>query len=76
MPLSPDLDLLCRCEPTRPVDDKELWRLYREAYNAEPFVRIVRDRAGRLLGVEVDRATGRVLDVEDEQDDDDEVDEG
>ncbi len=26
--------------------DKELWRAYRAAYNTEPFVRIVKDRAG------------------------------
>ena len=63
-------------EPTRPVDDKELWRLYREAYNAEPFVRIVRDRAGmhRLpdpkvlagsnhadVGFVIDEHSGRII---------------
>ena len=37
---------------------------------------IVRDRQGRLRGVEIDRATGRVMDIEDEEDDDEEVDEG
>ena len=30
----------------RAVDDKELWRAYREAYAAEPFVRIVKERTG------------------------------
>jgi N-acetyl-gamma-glutamyl-phosphate/LysW-gamma-L-alpha-aminoadipyl-6-phosphate reductase len=32
--------------PKRPLDEKELWKLYREAYNAEPFVRLVKDRVG------------------------------
>jgi N-acetyl-gamma-glutamyl-phosphate/LysW-gamma-L-alpha-aminoadipyl-6-phosphate reductase len=29
-----------------PLEDKDLWRLYREAYGAEPFVRIVKERTG------------------------------
>ncbi len=29
-----------------PVQDKDLWKLYREAYGNEPFVRLVKDRAG------------------------------
>ncbi|MFI4855161.1 MAG: N-acetyl-gamma-glutamyl-phosphate reductase [Phycisphaerales bacterium JB065] len=33
-------------EPTRPVETKELWKLYRAAYRDEPFVRIVADRSG------------------------------
>jgi N-acetyl-gamma-glutamyl-phosphate/LysW-gamma-L-alpha-aminoadipyl-6-phosphate reductase len=28
------------------VTDKDLWKAYRAAYNAEPFVRIVKDRTG------------------------------
>ncbi len=32
--------------PTRPLDEKELWALYREAYSTEPFVRIVKDKQG------------------------------
>jgi len=32
--------------PTREVNDRELWRCFSEAYSDEPFVRIVRDRAG------------------------------
>jgi N-acetyl-gamma-glutamyl-phosphate/LysW-gamma-L-alpha-aminoadipyl-6-phosphate reductase len=32
--------------PNRCIEDRELWRLYAEAYADEPFVRIVRDRAG------------------------------
>jgi LysW-gamma-L-alpha-aminoadipyl-6-phosphate/LysW-L-glutamyl-5-phosphate reductase len=31
---------------TRPVDDRELWRVYRAAYGEEPFVRIVHEREG------------------------------
>jgi LysW-gamma-L-alpha-aminoadipyl-6-phosphate/LysW-L-glutamyl-5-phosphate reductase len=32
--------------PTRPLEDRELWKIYRDAYAAEPFVRIVKDRVG------------------------------
>lgn len=28
------------------VDDRRLWRIYREAYQAEPFVRLVKERQG------------------------------
>ncbi len=31
---------------TRPLDDRDLWQLYRAAYGQEPFVRLVRDRTG------------------------------
>jgi LysW-gamma-L-alpha-aminoadipyl-6-phosphate/LysW-L-glutamyl-5-phosphate reductase len=62
--------------PTAPLTEKELWALFREAYRDEPFVRIVKDRAGihrypepKLLagtnwcdvGFEVDARTGRVV---------------
>jgi N-acetyl-gamma-glutamyl-phosphate/LysW-gamma-L-alpha-aminoadipyl-6-phosphate reductase len=30
----------------RPLEDKDLWKLYRETYGAEPFVRIVKERTG------------------------------
>ncbi|HTW55727.1 MAG TPA: N-acetyl-gamma-glutamyl-phosphate reductase [Thermoplasmata archaeon] len=30
----------------RPIDEKELWRCYRAAYGAEPFVRLVHDADG------------------------------
>lgn len=61
---------------TRRVDDRELWGVYREAYEGEPFVRIVRDRSGphRLpnpsvvvgsnhadVGFAVDEASGRIV---------------
>jgi N-acetyl-gamma-glutamyl-phosphate/LysW-gamma-L-alpha-aminoadipyl-6-phosphate reductase len=29
-----------------PVEDKDLWKIYRQSYAAEPFVRIVKERAG------------------------------
>jgi len=32
----------------REVEDKELWRLYREMYNKEPFIRIVKQRTGNF----------------------------
>ncbi len=63
---------------TRPVDMKELWRLYRGAYRDEPFVRIVCERSGmnRLpdprvvmgsnfadVGFAVDERSGRVIAV-------------
>ncbi|MCG3122163.1 MAG: [LysW]-L-2-aminoadipate 6-phosphate reductase [Phycisphaerales bacterium] len=40
--------VLCTAHVTtrRPVEDKELWKLYREAYGAEPFVRLVKDKTG------------------------------
>ncbi|MCI4339546.1 MAG: N-acetyl-gamma-glutamyl-phosphate reductase [Thermoplasmata archaeon] len=36
----------CHAFVPRPVDDKELWRTYRGAYGAEPFVRIVHETDG------------------------------
>lgn len=33
-------------EPTERLASKDLWKLYRNAYNDEPFVRIVADRSG------------------------------
>ncbi|MEK6838494.1 MAG: N-acetyl-gamma-glutamyl-phosphate reductase, partial [Candidatus Thermoplasmatota archaeon] len=29
-----------------PLSDKDIWRLYRDAYGGEPFVRIVKDASG------------------------------
>ncbi|MEM9373030.1 MAG: N-acetyl-gamma-glutamyl-phosphate reductase [Planctomycetota bacterium] len=63
-------------EPTRPVDTRELWKLYRSAYRDEPFVRIVADRSGPSrfpdprvvvgsnhadVGFAVDERSGRVI---------------
>jgi N-acetyl-gamma-glutamyl-phosphate/LysW-gamma-L-alpha-aminoadipyl-6-phosphate reductase len=62
--------------PTRPVEEKELWKAFREAYSAEPFVRIVKDKTGlyRLpepkivagtnfvdVGFEVEEGGGRIV---------------
>lgn len=32
--------------PTQRVEEKALWKLFREAYGKEPFVRLVKDRSG------------------------------
>jgi N-acetyl-gamma-glutamyl-phosphate/LysW-gamma-L-alpha-aminoadipyl-6-phosphate reductase len=63
-------------EPTRRVEMKELWKLYRAAYRDEPFVRIVADRSGpnrfpdpRILigsnhadvGFAIDERSGRII---------------
>ncbi len=60
----------------RSLDEKDLWKLYRSAYQAEPFVRIVKERRGvyrypepKILagtnmaevGFEVDSRTGRIV---------------
>ncbi len=62
--------------PTRAVDEKEVWRIFREAYTQEPFVRIVKDRTGihrypepKILagtnfcdvGFEIDPRSGRIV---------------
>ncbi|MEN0019933.1 MAG: N-acetyl-gamma-glutamyl-phosphate reductase [Planctomycetota bacterium] len=62
--------------PTEAISTKQLYTLFREAYADEPFVRVVRDRAGlhRLpdpkhvagtnladVGFDVDERTGRVI---------------
>jgi N-acetyl-gamma-glutamyl-phosphate/LysW-gamma-L-alpha-aminoadipyl-6-phosphate reductase len=58
------------------VGERDVWRAYREAYNTEPFVRIVKERAGHYrypepkilagtnfadVGFELDSTTGRVV---------------
>ena len=63
-------------EPTEPLETKNLWKLFRGAYNDEPFVRIVADRQGphkfpdpRVLvgsnhadvGFSIDERSGRVI---------------
>jgi N-acetyl-gamma-glutamyl-phosphate/LysW-gamma-L-alpha-aminoadipyl-6-phosphate reductase len=64
------------CFLNRPVEEKELWKLYRAAYRDEPFIRLVKSSTGlhrypepKLLagsnycdvGFEVDPDTGRVV---------------
>jgi N-acetyl-gamma-glutamyl-phosphate/LysW-gamma-L-alpha-aminoadipyl-6-phosphate reductase len=36
----------CQVEADRAITEKDVWALYREAYGSEPFLRIVKDRAG------------------------------
>lgn len=36
----------CHTFPTQTIDEKTIWRTYREAYGDEPFVRIVKERDG------------------------------
>lgn len=58
------------------VAERDLWKAYRDAYNSEPFVRIVKERAGLYrypepkilagsnyadVGFELDSTTGRVV---------------
>lgn len=60
------------------LTEKDLWRIYRQAYGAEPFVRLVKERRGvyrypepKLLagsnyadvGFALDEATGRVVSI-------------
>lgn len=63
-------------EPTKRVETKDLWKLYREAYKNEPFVRLVADRSGpnrfpdpRIVigsnnadvGFSIDQRSGRIV---------------
>ncbi len=36
----------CHVFPKQPITEKDVWRLYREYYGAEPFMRIVKEREG------------------------------
>jgi len=62
--------------PTQPLTEKDLWKIYRAAYQSEPFVRLVKSRTGlhrypepRLLcgtnycdvGFEVDDESDRIV---------------
>jgi N-acetyl-gamma-glutamyl-phosphate/LysW-gamma-L-alpha-aminoadipyl-6-phosphate reductase len=66
----------CHCFLNRQIEERDAWQIYRTAYNDEPFVRLVKSRAGihrypepKLLagsnycdiGFEVDPNTGRVV---------------
>lgn len=59
-----------------PIDERRLWRIYREAYQREPFVRLVKERQGIYrypepkilagsnycdIGFELDAEQGRVV---------------
>ena len=60
----------------KPVDERDLWRVYRKAYAGEPFMRIVKESSGvyrypepKILsgtnycdvGFELDERSGRVV---------------
>jgi N-acetyl-gamma-glutamyl-phosphate/LysW-gamma-L-alpha-aminoadipyl-6-phosphate reductase len=62
--------------PMKRIEEKDLWRAYRQAYDDEPFIRLVKSREGihrypepKLLwgtnfcdiGFEVDRDSGRIV---------------
>jgi len=64
------------CFPVERMEEKDLWRVYRQAYGKEPFIRLVKSRDGihrypepKLLwgtnycdiGFEVDRDSGRIV---------------
>ncbi len=36
----------CHAFLTEPLEEKQIWRIYREAYADEPFVRLVKERSG------------------------------
>lgn len=46
---------------TQDLEDRDLWRIYREAYNDEPFVRLVKDRQGVVRYPEPRLVTGTNL---------------
>lgn len=63
-------------EPTEPLTSKDLWKLYRDAYADEPFVRVVAERSGANrfpdprvvvgsnhadVGFAVDERSGRIV---------------
>lgn len=39
--------LTAHCDLRQPVSEKEVWKLYRAAYNSEPFVRLASARSGQ-----------------------------
>jgi LysW-gamma-L-alpha-aminoadipyl-6-phosphate/LysW-L-glutamyl-5-phosphate reductase len=70
------LQLTAHLFPSSPLDEKALWRIYRQAYGSEPFVRIVKSREGNYrypepkllwgtntcdVGFEVDEDSGRLV---------------
>ncbi len=70
------LQLTAHLFPSAPLDDKGVWRIYRQAYGSEPFVRIVKSREGNYrypepkllwgtntcdVGFELDADSGRLV---------------
>jgi N-acetyl-gamma-glutamyl-phosphate/LysW-gamma-L-alpha-aminoadipyl-6-phosphate reductase len=44
----------------RPMSDREIWGLYREAYKQEPFMRVVKERQGVYRYPEPKFSVGRI----------------
>jgi N-acetyl-gamma-glutamyl-phosphate/LysW-gamma-L-alpha-aminoadipyl-6-phosphate reductase len=40
------IHLLAHCDLTKPLKDRDLWKLYRGAYGQEPFIRLVAGKTG------------------------------
>ena len=36
----------CHVFLPRDIDEKDVWKIYRDAYGAEPFIRLVKERSG------------------------------
>ena len=66
----------CHVFLKEPLEDKDIWRIYRAAYGAEPFIRIIKERQGSYrypepkilagtnlvdIGFEVDRESNRLV---------------
>jgi N-acetyl-gamma-glutamyl-phosphate/LysW-gamma-L-alpha-aminoadipyl-6-phosphate reductase len=66
----------CHCFLRRPLADKDVWKLYRDAYGAEPFIRLVKSKSGVYrypepkilagtnycdIGFELDEDSGRLV---------------
>jgi N-acetyl-gamma-glutamyl-phosphate/LysW-gamma-L-alpha-aminoadipyl-6-phosphate reductase len=66
----------CHCFLRRPFEEKEVWKLYRDAYSAEPFIRLVKSKTGIYrypepkilagtnycdIGFEIDADSGRLV---------------
>ncbi len=39
------VQVVCHVTPARPVTERDLWAVYRDAYGGEPFVRLIRERS-------------------------------
>ncbi|MEM8679288.1 MAG: Asd/ArgC dimerization domain-containing protein, partial [Planctomycetota bacterium] len=66
----------CHVAPKQRLEEKDVWKIYRESYEAEPFVRIIKERQGAFrypepkilagtnlvdVGFEVDPHTDRIV---------------
>jgi LysW-gamma-L-alpha-aminoadipyl-6-phosphate/LysW-L-glutamyl-5-phosphate reductase len=39
------VQVVCHVMPSRPVTERDLWAVYRDAYGDEPFIRLIRERS-------------------------------